>query len=107
MSNFSIKSDILDNTAILTLAGDLDSSTAPQFNEAVQKVIPLNLKEFVMDVEKLDFMASAGLRVIIFAKQKLGPSVKLIMVKPQEQLLETLRMTGLLYSVSIVDHYPE
>lgn len=107
MSNFSVKTDLLDNAAIVTLVGDLDSSTASQFNEAVQKIIPLGLNEFVMDVEKLDFMASAGLRVIIFAKQKLGPTAKLIMVKPQEQLLETLRMTGLLFSVTIVDHYPE
>lgn len=107
MDNLSVKTDILDNAAIITLEGALDSSTAPQFSEAVQKVIPLNPKELVLVVEKLDFMASAGLRVLIFAKQKLGPTVKLILVKPQEQLLETLKMTGLLYSVSIVDCYPE
>jgi len=107
MSTFSVKTDISNNAAIITLEGNLDSSTAPQFHEAVQKVIPLNPQELVLDVEKLDFMASAGLRVIIFAKQKLGSSVKLILVKPQYQLLETLKMTGLLFSVTLVDHYPE
>jgi len=105
--SFSVKSDILENAVILTIAGDLDSSTAPQFQEEIQKIILYKPKELVMDVEKLDFMASAGLRVIIFAKQKLGPAVKLIFVKPQEQLLETLKMTGLLYSLTIVDQYPE
>jgi anti-anti-sigma factor len=105
--SFSVNTDILENVAILTLAGDLDSSTAPQFQEAVQKIIPQNPKELVMYVENLNFMASAGLRVIIFAKQKLGPAVKLIFVKPQDQFMETLRMTGLLFSVTIVDQYPE
>jgi anti-anti-sigma factor len=52
-------------------------------------------------------MSSAGLRVLIFAKQKLGTAASLILVRPQEQLLETLRMTGLIFSVSIVDQYPE
>lgn len=105
--NFSVKTEILKNVAKLTIVGALDSSTAPQLHEEVQKIILLNPIEVVMDVEKLDFMASAGLRVIIFAKQKLGPTVKLVLVKPQDQLLETLKMTGLLFSVSIVDQYPE
>jgi anti-anti-sigma factor len=105
--SFSVKTDILENAVILTIEGDLDSSTAPQFQEEIQKIILYKPKELVMDVEKLDFMASAGLRVIIFAKQKLGHAVKLIFVKPQEQLLETLKMTGLLYSLTIVDQYPE
>jgi anti-anti-sigma factor len=105
--NFSVKTEISKDVAKLTIVGALDSSTAPQLHEEVQKIILLNPIEVVMDVEKLDFMASAGLRVIIFAKQKLGPTVKLVLVKPQDQLLETLKMTGLLFSVSIVDQYPE
>ncbi len=107
MSKFSVKTDILDQAVMITLEGSLDSSTAPQFHEAVQKIIPLSPQVLVLDVEKLDFMASAGLRVIIFAKQKLGSTAKLILVKPQDQLIETLKMTGLLFSVTLVDHYPE
>lgn len=107
MSDFSVKKEMVENVAILTLAGDLDSSTAPQLHEEVQKVILQNPTELVMNVEKLDFMASAGLRVIIFAKQKLGPSVRLILVKPQDQMVETLKSTGLLFSVTISDKYPE
>jgi anti-anti-sigma factor len=102
-----IKQESYDHIAKLSLSGALDSSTATLLHEEVQKIIPLNPTEFVMDMENLDFMSSAGLRIIIFAKQKLGPAVKLILVKPQDQLLETLKMTGLIYSVSIVDKYPE
>jgi anti-anti-sigma factor len=105
--SFSVKSEIFENYTKLVLEGALDSSTAPQFNEEVQKIIPQNPKELVLDVEKLDFMASAGLRVIIFAKQKLGTAVSLVMVKPQEQLIETLKMTGLIHSVVITEKYPE
>lgn len=105
--SFSVKSEIFEDVAKITIEGALDSSTAPQLHSEVQIIIQQNPKELVMDVEKLDFMASAGLRVIIFAKQKLGATAKLILVKPQDQLLETLRMTGLLFSVIIVDKYPE
>jgi len=105
--SFSVKSEVIENVAIITIAGALDSSTAPQLHEEVQKIIQQNPAELVLNVENLDFMASAGLRVIIFAKQKLGSAVKLFLVKPQEQVVETLRMTGLLFSVTIVDKYPE
>lgn len=105
--SFTVKTEILNYGARLTLAGALDSSSAPELNEEIKRIILQNPKELVMDVEQLDFMASAGLRVIIFAKQKLGPAVNLIMVKPQEQMVETLRMTGLIFSVVIVDKYPE
>lgn len=102
-----VNSEFINDVAKITLSGALDSSTASQLNEAVQKIIPQSPKELVMFVEELEFMSSAGLRVIIFAKQKLGPTVDLILVKPQDQLVETLRMTGLIFSVKIVDSYPE
>jgi len=102
-----VNSEFSNDVAKITLSGALDSSTAPQLNEAVQKIIPQSPKALVMYVEELEFMSSAGLRVIIFAKQKLGPTVDLILVKPQDQLVETLRMTGLIFSVKIVDSYPE
>ncbi|MFH2142188.1 MAG: STAS domain-containing protein [Bacteroidota bacterium] len=105
--SFSVKTEVFENYSKLTLTGALDSSTAPQLQEEIMKIIPQNPKELVMDVEHLDFMASAGLRIIIFAKQKLGTTVRLVLVKPQYQMIETLKMTGLIYSVVIVDQYPE
>lgn len=105
--SFSVTTEILNYGTKLTLAGALDSSSAPELHEEIKKLIIQNPKELIMDMEQLDFMASAGLRVIIFAKQKLGPAVNLIMVKPKDQVVETLRMTGLIFSVVIVDQYPE
>ena len=105
--SFSINTEFSENVAIFTLSGSLDSSTAHELDTKVREIIPKNPEKLVMDMKKLDFMASAGLRVIIFAKQKLGPSVSLILVKPQEQIVETLKMTGLIHSVHIVDMYPE
>lgn len=105
--SFSVKTEIYEKYTQLTVEGALDSSTAPQFSEEVQKIVPQKPQALVLNVEKLDFMSSAGLRVLIFAKQKLGTTAALFLVKPQEQLVETLRMTGLIFSVNIVDNYPE
>jgi len=105
--SFLVKTEIFEKYTQLILEGALDSATAPQFSEEVRKIIPQKPQVLVLNVEKLDFMSSAGLRVLIFAKQKLGTTAMLFLVKPQEQLVETLKMTGLIFSVNIVDTYSE
>ena len=103
---FVLSTENFDTYTRMKLEGALDSASAPQFHEEVQKIVQLQPENLVLDVEALDFMASAGLRVLIFAKQKLGTTSHLYLVKPQPQLVDTLTMTGLVHSVSIVDNYP-
>jgi anti-anti-sigma factor len=104
--DFSVKSEINNGAAILTLKGSLDSSSASVFQEEIQKVAGSAPTEMVLMVSELTFMASAGLRMIVFAKQKLGSQVKIFVVKPQDQIIDTLQMTGFIHSVHIVDNYP-
>ena len=104
--SFSVSSEIKNNVAILTLAGSLDSSSASVFQEEIQKVAGESPTEMVLMVSELSFMASAGLRMIVFAKQKLGSQVQIYLVKPQDQIIDTLQMTGFIHSVHIVDKYP-
>lgn len=104
--NFTVTSELTDNIAILTLSGSLDSASASVFQAEIQKVAVQSPVEMVLKVNELSFMASAGLRMIIFAKQKLGPKVQIFMVSPQDQIIDTLQMTGFIHSVHIVDKYP-
>jgi anti-anti-sigma factor len=104
--SFIIKNESFGNVAKLTLEGSLDSSTAPQLQTEVQAIVQSSTQELVIDLEKLNFMSSAGIRVIILAKQKLGINVPLILVKPQQQIIETLKMTGLIQGITIADKYP-
>ena len=50
-------------------------------------------------------MASAGIRMLIFAKQKMGRQVDVYVIGPQEPILETLRRTGLLHSLIVQTEY--
>ncbi len=97
-----MSSSIEGKTARLILAGELDGASAPSVREAVDKVLQGRPERLVLSVEKLTFMASAGLRILIFAKQK-QPDLKIYIVKAQEAVLDTLRKTGFYQSVYIVD----
>jgi len=52
-------------------------------------------------------MASAGLRVLIFTKQKMGPEVDIYPIGTQEMVMDTITKTGFDQSVIIQDHYEE
>ena len=104
--SFEVTSSVQENVARLTLNGSLDSASAPKLQAEIQKIAGEKPTVLVLDLRDLSFMASAGLRMIIFAKQKLGTSVPLYIVQPQGQIVDTLQMTGIVHSVNIVDKYP-
>jgi len=104
--SFTITSEVTEGIAKLILAGSLDSSSASQMQAEIQKVAAEAPTALVLYMSELSFMASAGLRMLIFAKQKLGTSVQIYIVQPQGQIVDTLQMTGIIHSVHIVDNYP-
>ena len=89
--------------ARITLLGELDAASASRFKEAVESAAEHNPKHLVLLMEGLEFMASAGLRVLIFAKQKMGRDVDVYIVRARDPILETIRMTGFHHSVVLVE----
>jgi anti-anti-sigma factor len=93
------------DAAEITLAGDLDASTAPLFQAELERAAALKPGRLILQVKDLAFMASAGIRMLLFAKQKMGPRVGVYVIAPQEPILETLRRTGFVHSVIVQNEY--
>lgn len=91
--------------AKITLVGELDGSVASEFRDRVQEAANLGAKRLVLLMNDLSFMSSAGLRVLVFAKQKMGTGVDIYMVGVQEEVQEPITMTGLDRSVILLDEY--
>jgi anti-anti-sigma factor len=90
----------------ISLSGELDAASAPRFQSALEGVAGNKPNHLVLRVRDLVFMASAGIRMLIFAKQRMGQGVLVYVIAPQEMVLETIRRTGLHHSVIIQDEYP-
>lgn len=97
--------EINDDAATISLSGDLDASSAPIFKQTVESIPQQDISKLILLAKDLDYMSSAGLRVLIFSKQKMGPGVEIYIVNPQEMVLDTLEKTGFHHSVTIVDEY--
>lgn len=91
--------------AKITLSGELDASTAGDFKAKVEEAASQNPKRLVLLMQDLEYMASAGLRVLIFAKQKMGTSVDIYVVGAGELVLDTIKKTGFDQSVYLLDEY--
>jgi anti-anti-sigma factor len=94
---FTATTQIDDAIATITLTGELDASSVPIFRDQIDAVAKASPSR--------DFMSSAGLRVLVFAKQKLGTEVDIYLAAAQELIVETLEKTGFDQSIIIVDSY--
>jgi anti-anti-sigma factor len=91
--------------AKITLIGELDGSVAPAFKDEVEKATAQNAKRLVLIMEDLEYLSSAGLRVLVFAKQKMGADVDIYAIGVSEEVMEPITMTGLHHSIIFLDEY--
>ena len=98
----NLKNDTLE----VTLKGGLDATNSPGLSDQLKSMVGKNVNAIVFRAGELDYIASAGLRVIIFSIQKiLKPGGKAWFIGGQEDVLSVIRMTGLTDSLIIQDDY--
>jgi anti-anti-sigma factor len=103
---FNATLETSDDIAKITLSGELDASTAPELKAKVEEAAAQNPKRLVFMMADLEYMSSAGLRILIFAKQQKMPGVDIYVVGAQKDtVLETIIKTGFHHSVILLDEY--
>ena len=84
----------------IEIVGRLDTITAPSLDKTISEDLA-DTKNLILDVKSLEYISSAGLRVLLSAQkrmQKIG-SMKLINVC--EDIMEVFEMTGFADILSI------
>jgi anti-anti-sigma factor len=102
---FTITSEDVKGIGKIYLTGELDASVAGQFRDAIEALAKANCKRLVLVMTDLDYMASAGLRALVFARQKMGSGVDIYVVGAHDAVMETIEMTGFHHSVVMLDTY--
>jgi anti-anti-sigma factor len=91
----------------LVLNGDVDTKTAPELLGHLTSLELHALEQLRLDLIEVDFVSSAGLRAIVFAKQKMPHSSRLYLIGPSSEIVETITKTGLAQAVVIVESEAE
>jgi anti-anti-sigma factor len=102
---FEATLEMAGKIAKITLSGELDATVAQDFRDKVDLAAGKGAKRLVLITNGLEYMASAGLRSLIFAKQKMGANVDIYVVGAQAPIVDTLTMTGFHHSVIMLDEY--
>jgi anti-sigma B factor antagonist len=78
---------------ILKLVGRLDTITAPALDKTINEDIA-DAKNLILDLKELEYISSAGLRVLLSAQKKYGKLGYLKVINVCEEILSVFEMTG-------------
>lgn len=82
-------------TLTLVLNGRLDTTTSSLLAEEITPEALADVNELVMDLAGIDYVSSAGLRVILDAQKKMNQkNGKMTLVKVNGPVMEVFEMTG-------------
>ena len=78
---------------IVTLIGRLDTSTSPQLEAEFKQSIS-NVEKLVLDFAALEYISSAGLRVLLAAQKVMNKQGEMIIKNVNETISEVFEITG-------------
>ena len=80
-------------TLTLALEGRLDTTTSPDLEEALAASLD-GVTELVFDFAKLDYLSSAGLRVLLSAQKRMNKQGSMKLLHVNDTVKEVFEITG-------------
>ena len=96
----TIEKKLINNAATLVVSGRLDTQTAPELENELDSVLT-GLKELVFDFTNLEYVSSAGLRVILKAQKVMNTQGSMKLTGVNDSIMEVFDITGFLDILTI------
>ena len=82
-----------DKNLVVALDGRLDTTTSPNLEEELKVTLP-SVEDLVFDLTKLEYISSAGLRVLLSAQKTMNKQGSMVVKNVSEEVKEILEVTG-------------
>ncbi len=82
-----------NNELVLALEGRLDTTTAPELEADLNNSLA-GVEQLVFDFERLDYISSAGLRVLLGAQKRMNQQGSMKVIHVNETIMEIFEVTG-------------
>ncbi len=89
----NINKTINEKELIIALEGRLDTATAPELEAKLNQSLN-GIEKLVFDFAALDYLSSAGLRVLLSAQKTMNKQGKMIVRNVNETISEIFEVTG-------------
>ena len=96
----TIEKKINGESATLIVSGRLDTQTAPELEAELDAVLS-GLKELTFDMTNLEYVSSAGLRVILKAQKAMNAQGSMKLTGVNDSIMEVFDITGFLDILTI------
>ena len=83
----------IDEELTVSLEGRLDTTTSPDFENEIKGLYDTT-ENLVIDMEKLDYISSAGLRVLLAVQKQMSGKGSMVIRNANEIVSEVFEVTG-------------
>jgi anti-sigma B factor antagonist len=78
---------------VIRLEGRLDTVTAPELEETLKECLN-DVDDLVYDMEKLEYISSAGLRLLLTSQKTMNRQGAMSLINVNDEVMEILEITG-------------
>ena len=82
-----------NGVTVIKIEGRLDTTTAPELEKTINNE-GVELKNLVLDFKGVDYISSAGLRVLLTAQKKMNVQGGMELINVGEAVMDIFEMTG-------------
>lgn len=92
---FEVGKHQVDQAVVLNVSGEVDMLSAPQLAEAIHTALAAAPAALIVDLSKVDFLASAGMTVLVTAQAEVVPPTRFAVVANGPATSRPIKLMGL------------
>lgn len=96
-----VKTEVTDSILTVKIEGRIDTITAPVLEGELKNSITKDIESLIFDFEEVEYMSSAGIRVIMGADKVMSRQGDMKLIHVNQEIMEMLDMTGLVDFLTI------
>ena len=89
----NVERNVTGNITTIKVIGRLDTTTAPKLEAAIDDCIA-GVEEFILDCSGLEYVSSAGLRVILKTQKLMNTQGSMKLINVNDTIMEVFDITG-------------
>lgn len=97
-----INQNLTGSTLTLEIEGRIDTTTAPELEAVLKRSVTSDVKDLIMDFAKVEYISSAGLRVLLAAQKVMKKQGAMTVQHVNDAIMEVFEVTGFSDILTIV-----